>query len=173
MAILPHEVTHVVLADLFPSQQIPRWADEGMAVLAEPHSEQRLRAADLDKPLTSGQLFKLNELMVMDYPDGKYWSLYYAQSVSLTRFLVDQEAPRNSFSSCKVPSNADSRSSSNASTRSTASTIFKSVGSTTLGRILRNWLRDSRTTPKRQSNKKLGRYCFGSALIKINVRAVT
>lgn len=93
VAILPHEVTHVVLADLFPSQQIPRWADEGMAVLAEPHSEQRLRAADLDKPLTSGQLFKLNELMVMDYPDGKFWSLYYAQSVSLTRFLVDQGSP--------------------------------------------------------------------------------
>lgn len=93
VAILPHEVTHVVLADLFPTQQIPRWADEGMAVLAEPHSEQRLRAADLDKPLTSGQLFKLNELMVMDYPDGKYWGLYYAQSVSLTRFLVDQGSP--------------------------------------------------------------------------------
>ena len=35
-AILPHEVTHVVLADLFTTQQIPRWADEGMAVLAEP-----------------------------------------------------------------------------------------------------------------------------------------
>ncbi|SIN98345.1 hypothetical protein SAMN05444166_1904 [Singulisphaera sp. GP187] len=93
VAVLPHEVTHVVLADLFPTQQIPRWADEGMAVLAEPHSEQRLRAADLDKPLTSGQLFKLNELMVMDYPDGKYWGLYYAQSVSLTRFLVDQGSP--------------------------------------------------------------------------------
>ncbi|WP_406700590.1 hypothetical protein V5E97_17470 [Singulisphaera sp. Ch08] len=93
VAILPHEVTHVVLADLFPTQQVPRWADEGMAVLAEPDSEQRLRAADLDKPLTSGQLFKLNDLMVMDYPDGKYWGLYYAQSVSLTRFLVDQGSP--------------------------------------------------------------------------------
>ena len=92
-AILPHEITHVVLADLFPTQQIPRWADEGIAVLAEPHSEQRLRAADLEKPLVSGQLFKLNDLMAMDYPDGRYWSLYYAQSVSLTRFLVDQGTP--------------------------------------------------------------------------------
>lgn len=92
-AILPHEVTHIVLADLFPNQQIPRWADEGMAVLSEPSSEQQLRAADLDKPLSSGQLFKLNDLMVMDYPDGKYWSLYYAQSVSLTRFLVEQGGP--------------------------------------------------------------------------------
>jgi hypothetical protein len=92
-AILPHEITHVVLADLFPEQQIPRWADEGMAVLSEPASEQRLRAADLDKPLTTGRLFKVGDLMVMDYPDGQYWALYYAQSVSLTRFLVELGTP--------------------------------------------------------------------------------
>jgi hypothetical protein len=92
-AILPHEITHVVLADLFPNQQIPRWADEGMAVLAEPSSEQQLRASDLDDPLSSGQLFKLEQLMTMDYPDGKFWGLYYAQSVSLTRFLVEQGTP--------------------------------------------------------------------------------
>ena len=36
---LPHEVTHVILADLFPQQQIPRWADEGMAVLTEPREK--------------------------------------------------------------------------------------------------------------------------------------
>ena len=29
----------------------------------------------------------------MDYPDGKFWALYYAQSVSLTRFLVEQGTP--------------------------------------------------------------------------------
>jgi hypothetical protein len=92
-AILPHEITHVVLADLFPQQQIPRWADEGMAVLSEPSSEQQLRASDLDEPLDSGQLFKLEQLMAMDYPDGKFWGLYYAQSVSLTRFLVEQGSP--------------------------------------------------------------------------------
>lgn len=91
--ILPHEITHVVLADLFSDQQIPRWADEGMAVLAEPASEQELRADDLDQPLATGRLFRLADLMVMDYPDGKFWSLYYAQSVSLTRYLVDQGSP--------------------------------------------------------------------------------
>ncbi len=31
--------------------------------------------------------------MAMDYPDAKDWSLYYAQSVSLTRFLVEQGPP--------------------------------------------------------------------------------
>ncbi len=92
-AILPHEVTHVVLADLFTVQQIPRWADEGIAVLAEPNSEQNLRAADLRDSLSSGQVFELRKLMSIDTPDAKDWSLYYAQSVSLTRFLVEQGTP--------------------------------------------------------------------------------
>jgi hypothetical protein len=92
-AVLPHEVTHVVLADLFPVKQVPRWADEGMAVLAEPTAEQDLRARDLDEPLAAGKVFRLNQLMSMDYPDPRHWALYYAQSVSLTRFLVEQGTP--------------------------------------------------------------------------------
>ena len=92
-AILPHEVTHVVIADLFPRKQIPRWADEGLAVLAEPRSEQALRVLDLDDPLKNGRVFNLNDLMAMDYPEAPYWGLYYAQSVSLTRFLVESGTP--------------------------------------------------------------------------------
>jgi hypothetical protein len=92
-AVLPHEITHVVLADLFPTQAIPRWADEGMAVLAEPESEQQARAADLAQPLASGRLFPVDQLMSMDYPDGRFWGVYYAQSVSLTRFLVGLGSP--------------------------------------------------------------------------------
>jgi hypothetical protein len=92
-AILPHEVTHVVLADLFTTQQIPRWADEGIAVLAEPNAEQETRAAELQEPLEAGRVFDLRKLMAMDYPAAKDWSLYYAQSVSLTRFLVERGAP--------------------------------------------------------------------------------
>jgi hypothetical protein len=92
-AILPHEVTHVVLADLFTQQQIPRWADEGMAVLAEPLAEQISRAAELTGPLSEGKIFKLNELMAIDYPNTEAWNLYYAQSVSLTQFLVDIATP--------------------------------------------------------------------------------
>ena len=91
--MLPHEVTHVILADFFPEQQIPRWADEGMAVLTEPAAEQRRRAADLVEPLNKNLLFTMTDLMNMDYPDNAYWSLYYAQSVSLTRFLVEQGTP--------------------------------------------------------------------------------
>ena len=38
-------------------------------------------------------MFHVSKLMAMDYPDAKDWSLYYAQSVSLTRFLVEQGPP--------------------------------------------------------------------------------
>jgi hypothetical protein len=92
-AVLPHEVTHVVLADLFADQPIPKWADEGMAVLSEPLAEQQRRATDLTRPLASGRLFRVADLMGMEYPDGQHWPLFYAQSVSLTRFLVERGTP--------------------------------------------------------------------------------
>ncbi len=92
-AVLPHEVTHIVLADLFPVQQIPRWADEGMSVLSEPEAEQAIRARDLADPFRKDVLFHLDVLMTTDYPSGSYWALFYAQSVSLTRYLVAQGTP--------------------------------------------------------------------------------
>jgi hypothetical protein len=92
-ATLPHEVTHIVLADLFIAQPIPRWVDEGLAVLAEPESERLHRRADLKGPLDAGRVFEVGPLMAMDYPDPKDWRLFYAQSVSLTQFLVDQGPP--------------------------------------------------------------------------------
>jgi hypothetical protein len=93
-AVVPHEVTHVVLADIFPVKQVPRWADEGIAVLSEPPAEQEKRLADLDPALDGGKIFTAEALMnSADYPEGKYWPLYFAQSVSLTKFLVDKGKP--------------------------------------------------------------------------------
>ena len=92
-AVLPHEITHVILADFFTDEQIPRWADEGMAVMMEPGHEQKRRAGDLVEPLGRNLLFPIETLMKMDYPDERYWNLYYAQSVSLTRFLVERGSP--------------------------------------------------------------------------------
>jgi hypothetical protein len=92
-ATLPHEITHIVLADLFIAQPIPRWADEGIAVLAEPATEQRLRQSDLKEPLDAGNVFQVGKLMTMDCPNAKDWRLFYAQSVSLTLFLVEQGPP--------------------------------------------------------------------------------
>lgn len=93
-AVLPHEVTHLVLAEIFADlPYVPRWADEGMAVLAEPAAEQRRRAAGLTGPIAEGKLFPLETLMTIDYPDGRSWDLYYAQSASVTRFLIARGTP--------------------------------------------------------------------------------
>ena len=92
-AVLPHEITHVVLADLFPVRQIPRWADEGMAVLSEPIAEQGLRASDLAGPLASGNVFDMTTLMTTDYPADPLRAMFYAESISVTRYLVSQGTP--------------------------------------------------------------------------------
>ena len=135
-AILPHEVTHVVLADLFTEKQIPRWADEGMAVLAEPISEQVSRAGDLAAPLEQGRLFRLSELMAIDYPNAESWGLYYAQSVSLTQFLVELGTPEQFVSFVRAPS-------ARASSRRCAMSIAS--------RVSRTWRRAGRTTPAARS----------------------
>jgi hypothetical protein len=46
---LPHELTHVVLADRFAACPIPHWADEGMAILAESDLQRELHLASLDR----------------------------------------------------------------------------------------------------------------------------
>ena len=92
--VLPHEITHVVLADLFIDRQIPRWADEGMAILAEPLEIQQ-RRRDLSETIAKGaNLFKLQQLMTRnDYPANQYWPLYQ-RSASVTHFLVARSNPR-------------------------------------------------------------------------------
>jgi hypothetical protein len=92
-AVLPHEVTHIVLADVFPDYPIPRWADEGIAALSEPDSEQVRRDADLVEPMQSNKLFGIDQLLVIDYPESEHWPLYYAQSIALVRFLVERSGP--------------------------------------------------------------------------------
>jgi hypothetical protein len=96
-SILPHETTHVVLAGRFGKDnkgnlhQIPRWADEGMAVLTEPQARIDLHLHNLPKHRRDRELFSLLQLMKMnDYPHPRYIGPFYAQSVSLVDFLSKQ-----------------------------------------------------------------------------------
>lgn len=93
-AILPHEITHVVLADRFTSRPMPRWADEGMAVLTEPIEKKQAHLRSLGDFLKRGSVFSARQLMTMDdYPDGSQWPMFYAESVSLVEFLVGRATP--------------------------------------------------------------------------------
>src|SRR5207248_258523 len=84
-AVLPHEATHVVLAGEFGEKLLPRWADEGIAVLAEPRERLERHHNNLLKCQQAGQCFRIQELMQFDeyYPkDPHSISAFYAQSVA-------------------------------------------------------------------------------------------
>lgn len=86
---LPHELTHVVMGDVFGGRSIPRWADEGMAMLAESASKKRLRMASL-KHLTAHRIgFSMSSLLaVQGLPEPHLRDSFYGQSAALVSLLV-------------------------------------------------------------------------------------
>jgi hypothetical protein len=94
-AVLPHETTHVVLAGMFGIVEVPRWCDEGIAVLSEPDDKIEQHRRNLLKHHKDGLLFGLKEIMELkDYPQARRIGPFYAQSVVLTEFLTHQKGPR-------------------------------------------------------------------------------
>jgi peptidase MA superfamily protein len=88
---LAHEMTHVVIAARFVERQIPRWADEGMAVLADSALKQTAHLADLREAHSRGQSFRLAQLFAFEnYPQPDQQATFYGQSVSLAKFLVER-----------------------------------------------------------------------------------
>jgi len=85
-SVLPHEVTHTVLAHAV-GKPLPRWADEGAAVFAEDDQEHRrhdqlmTRIIDERRAMPLRRLFALNE-----YPRDVM--TLFAQGYSVTCFLV-------------------------------------------------------------------------------------
>jgi len=90
-SVLPHEITHTVLAYKF-RRPVPRWADEGAAVLSEDDQERRRHDELCLDQLRAGHSFSVHTVMCLrDYPKGANdLSVLYAQGYSLTRFLVEQ-----------------------------------------------------------------------------------
>ena len=90
-SILPHELTHAILACRF-RRPVPRWADEGAAVLAESPAERRRQRQAVRKLLASGRQIPLGKLLGMsEYPtDRREMLSLYAQGVSLVSFLVER-----------------------------------------------------------------------------------
>jgi hypothetical protein len=86
---LPRELTHVVLADLFPYTPPPRWAEEGMAVLAGSPDEISRYLRTLPRCRRNGELFTLSKLLDMkDFPAADMVTGFYCGSVSLVDYLV-------------------------------------------------------------------------------------
>jgi hypothetical protein len=91
-SVLPHEATHVVLAGRFGPHNVPRWADEGMAVLSEPQDRIELHLRNLPVHRREQTLFPVGQLLQMtEYPGPRSVGPFYAESVSLVGFLSSQE----------------------------------------------------------------------------------
>lgn len=95
-AVLKHEITHVLLADVFSDYPIPAWLDEGIAV-AEERSERRqtlhgqlLDALEVKRHEKLDRLFGLTQFP----PDQDRADLIYAQSASLVEYLLTLKDPQ-------------------------------------------------------------------------------
>jgi len=94
LSAVPHELTHVVLADRFIDRPLPRWADEGMATLADSATKRGEHRRDLLAAVDRRSDLRVAELLSMDgYPSGATWATFYGQSASLVEFLLERGEP--------------------------------------------------------------------------------
>ena len=91
-SVLPHEVTHTVLATHF-GRPLPRWADEGICTTVEHVSERKKHDQKLREYLSSRRGIAMNRMFLMtEYPHDIL--PLYAQGYSVCRFLIAQKGPR-------------------------------------------------------------------------------
>lgn len=87
-SVLPHEVTHTVLAHHF-GRPVPRWADEGGSVLSENDDERFQHDVRCREILNAGRGIRLRVLFRMtEYPRDMI--VLYAQGYSVSHYLVRQ-----------------------------------------------------------------------------------
>lgn len=106
---LPREVAYTVLADLFPDQPLPRWADVGIAMLATSDAEIARYRRAVPQFARDRKLYSVRELLKMaDFPEAEKITPFYVESVSLVDYLVRlkgakafalylREAPRRGY----------------------------------------------------------------------------
>jgi hypothetical protein len=93
---LAHELTHVVLADRFGVGAVPRWADEGSAVLADSAAKQLRHHRDLIEAVESNRSLPFGEMAaVASSPSESQVATFYGQAASMVRFLAEQKPPRD------------------------------------------------------------------------------
>lgn len=87
---IPHELAHLLTYQLVgqPYNNLPVWLREGIATLAEPADPENARALSLNAE--QGSLIPINALCSAFPPEMSRVTLAYAESESLTRFIVDK-----------------------------------------------------------------------------------
>jgi hypothetical protein len=94
-AVLPHEVTHATIAGQFGTHLIPRWADEGMAVLSEPYERIGRHLGPLVQAYQERRAFPaLHMMRLEDYPEPAHMGTFYGQGVCLVQYLTERRGPQ-------------------------------------------------------------------------------
>lgn len=92
-AALPHELTHVVLGERFGGRALPRWADEGMAMLSESPEKHRERLADLRHVLVRRSKFTMHQLTRPELAvEPQLRDAFYGQSLALASLLINRSS---------------------------------------------------------------------------------
>lgn len=92
-SVLPHEITHTVFAYKF-RRPLPRWADEGGAVLSEDQQEISRHDLMVRELIRGGRMIPLSRLFVLtEYPRDVM--ALYAQGFSVANYLVSQRGRGN------------------------------------------------------------------------------
>src|SRR6185437_6139229 len=90
--------THAVLSGRFGRHLVPRWVDEGIAILTEPRERVELYLKTLPKHRSAHELFTVSKLMSMeDYPERRLVRPFYAQSIGLVEYLAAQKGGPQEF----------------------------------------------------------------------------
>lgn len=91
---LPHELTHVVMSERFTARQMPAWADEGIAMLAESPEKLQRRLHELQGLIAANRTLRLSELVSLNNgPTSEGFAAFYGQSVTFTGLLLELGTP--------------------------------------------------------------------------------
>lgn len=88
---LPRELTYIILADLFPDREPPRWAAIGMAVLATETESERCQRT-LARCHRAGELYSMSAFLELKGPpSNNAITAYYVESASIVEHLVQRK----------------------------------------------------------------------------------
>ncbi|HKA08385.1 MAG TPA: hypothetical protein VKD71_14090, partial [Gemmataceae bacterium] len=88
--VVPHEVTHCVMAEYFWAP-VPRWADEGIALLSESEEERTRHQRLAQEAVKSGDFIQTKAFFkAKEYPTRSI-AAFFAQGYWVTKVLVDRK----------------------------------------------------------------------------------
>jgi hypothetical protein len=96
-AALPRELTHILLADLFPQEQPPAWAGLGIAVLSTAETEVERYLKTLSTCAKRDELMPLDRLMSAAEVPTDNVTGFHVESVALVEYLVRTKGEKAFF----------------------------------------------------------------------------